>query len=82
MWLVRIIFWLQAFISPAVFFTLLALWMYSNGEQYAVPAIVLLATGIITGVIVAEYIRRKYGLENFFGRTYGTDKEDEKNENS
>jgi hypothetical protein len=66
MWLVRIIYWLQAFAAPVILFGLIALWVYSKGEKYPVPAILLLAIGVVTGVVLAEYIRRKIGLETFF----------------
>lgn len=66
MWLVRIIYWLQAFAASLILFGLLVLWVYSKGEKYSVPAIILLAIGVVTGVMLAEYIRRRTGLETFF----------------
>ena len=38
----------------------------------------LLVVGAVTGVILAEYIRRKIGLEIFFARIYGQNEMDEK----
>ncbi len=32
----------------------------------------------MAGIILAEWIRRKYGLETFFGRIYGPNEMDEK----
>ena len=77
--LIRSLFWLQAFFAPVILFGLLALCAYSKGEKYAAAAIVLLVTGGVTGIILAEYIRRKYGLETFFARIYGSNEMDEKN---
>lgn len=70
-WLIRTIFWFQAFAGPVLVFGLLAFLVYSKGEQYKEIAIALLVLGVITGIILAEWIRRKYGLETFFARIYG-----------
>jgi len=35
--------------------------------------------GVIAGIIIAEYVRRKIGLETFFGRIYGSNEMDKKN---
>jgi hypothetical protein len=52
--------------------------VYSGSEKNGVFSILLLITGVITGVCFAEYIRRKIGLEIFFGRLYGPNEMDEK----
>ncbi|MGK2862907.1 MAG: hypothetical protein ACSLE0_13310 [Chitinophagaceae bacterium] len=77
-WLIRILFWLQAFAGPFIFFGLMAFLAYSKGEQNKNIAIGLLAAGAVTGIILAEWIIRKYGLETFFGRIYGPNEMDEK----
>jgi hypothetical protein len=71
--------WLQAFAAPAIFFAAIALFVYSKAEKYAGIAIGLLIVGGIAGIIVAEYIRRKIGLDTFFGRLYGSSGTEEKN---
>ncbi|HMK26792.1 MAG TPA: hypothetical protein VK483_12250 [Chitinophagaceae bacterium] len=38
----------------------------------------LLIIGGVAGIIVAEYIRRKIGLETFFARRYGPNEMDKK----
>jgi hypothetical protein len=78
MWFIRLLFWVQAFAAPVILFGLIALLLYSKGERYAGIAIALLITGGIAGIIVAEYIRRKIGLDTFFGRLYGPNEMDEK----
>ena len=78
MWFIRMIYWLQAFAAPALLFGLIALWVYSGNEKNGFPALVLLILGVIAGIAVAEYIRRKIGLETFFGRLYGPSEMDEK----
>ena len=72
MWLIRIIFWLQAFAGPVLVFGLLAFLVYSKGEHNNGIAVALIVIGAIAGIILAEWIRRKYGLETFFGRIYGS----------
>lgn len=39
---------------------------------------ILLIIGAVTGIILAEYIRRKIGLDTFFARIYGPNEMDEK----
>lgn len=73
MWLVTLVFWLQAFAAPVILFGLIG---FALGNETAFY--VLLAAGILTGIMVAEYIRRKIGLDTFFARIYGPNKMDEK----
>ena len=72
-WLIRIIFWLQAFAGPVILCGLIGLMIGSM--KLFVP---LLIIGGVSGIIVAEYIRRKIGLEIFFARIYGQNEMDEK----
>ena len=72
-WLIRIIFWLQAFIGPVILFGLTGFLIGST--KLFVP---LLIIGGVVGIIVAEYIRRKIGLETFFARIYGPNEMDKK----
>ena len=73
MWFVNIIFWLQAFIAPVLLGGLIGIIIGSVKW-----IIILLVVGAVAGIIIAEYIRRKIGLSNFFGRTYGQNEMDEK----
>ena len=73
MWFVRILFWLQAFAAPVILFSLIGLRI----DSYDIM-IVLLIVGVVSGIILAEYIRRKIGLEIFFARIYGPNEMDEK----
>jgi len=43
---------------------------YENNKTIA---IILLVIGIIGGVVMAELVRRKYGLSNFFSRLYSNE---------
>lgn len=76
--IITVSFWLQAFAAPVILFGLLGLLVYSKGENYLLIAIVLLGIGVVAGIVIAEYIRRKVGLDTFFGRIYGPNEMDEK----
>jgi hypothetical protein len=65
--LVQLVFWIQAFAGPVLVMGLIALFVYSKGEKFKELAILIQLAGVIAGVIVAELIRRKYSLDNFFG---------------
>ena len=73
MWLVTIIFWLQAFVAPVIFLGLIG---FVIGDNSILS--ILLIIGAVTGIILAEYIRRKIGLDTFFARIYGPNQMDEK----
>ncbi|MEQ1678879.1 MAG: hypothetical protein ABL876_19440 [Chitinophagaceae bacterium] len=73
-WLINILFWLQAFAAPVILFGLIALATASSERM----AIVLLGIGGVVGIVLAEYIRRKIGLDTFFGRIYGPNEMDKK----
>ena len=77
MWLIRILFWIQAFAGPVLVFGFLAFLVYNNGEQNKNIAITLLMIGAIAGIILAEWIRCQYGLETFFGRIYDPNEMDQ-----
>ena len=72
-WLVTMFYWVQAFIAPVVLFGLIALFLYAKTKNIAV-AIGLLVIGVIGGALLAEFIRRRYGLETFFAAIYGSGK--------
>ena len=75
--LVDIIFWLQAFASPFFLAGLIALFIYIKSGNRS-SAIILVTIGVISGIFLAEFIRRKYGLDNFFGKIYGSGKLEKK----
>ena len=77
-WFIRIIFWLQIFVVPVLLFGLIAFDIYFKGERYSDIVIGVLGIGIISGIVIAEYIRKKIGLETFFARIYGPDELDQK----
>lgn len=78
MWFIKLLLWLQAFASPALLFAIIAFVVYSKNENSKGSAIILLVAGGIIGAFFAEWVRRKYGLENFFGQLYGSKKKKDK----
>lgn len=72
MWLVTVVFWLQAFLFPMVVCSAIGFWIESD---ISIPSLVI---GTVLGILFAEYIRRKIGLDVFFGRIYGPNEMDEK----
>ena len=71
--LISVLFWLQAFTSPVILFVVI--WFFTDSEKLFMPF--MIAGGVI-GIIVAEYIRRKIGLDVFFARIYSPNEMDEK----
>ena len=70
-WLIRTLYWVQLFAAPVVLFALISLFVYSRTENKTV-VIIFLSFGFVGGIFLAEFIRRKYGLETFFSGIYGT----------
>ncbi len=73
MWFVQIIFWFQAFLAPVFLFGLIGLAFDSKNVLIG-----MIIIGTLIGIILAEYIRRKIGLDVFFARIYGPNEMDEK----
>jgi energy-converting hydrogenase Eha subunit A len=72
MWFVNIFFWLQAFVAPVILFGIIA--FLTNAGKLFIP---LLIIGALVGIVIAEYIRRKIGLDIFFARIYGPNQMDD-----
>lgn len=73
MWFINLIYWFHAFLSPVLLFGLIGLGIGSEKIIF-----ILLAIGGVIGILLAEYIRRKIGLDMFFSRIYGPNEMDEK----
>jgi hypothetical protein len=73
MWFVNIFFWLHAFVAPVIPFGMIA--FLTDAGKLFIP---LLIIGIVVGIVLAEYIRRKIGLAVFFARIYGPNEMDDK----
>jgi hypothetical protein len=68
--LVEALSWLAIFIAPTMIGLVIGVYLYFKTGNYTltlIPAVI----GVVTGVLFAERIRRKYGCSNFFGRLRG-----------
>lgn len=65
--IVNAIFWLWAFILPPAIFGFLAFLWYGRSPGNLPYAIILFVIGLVLGVVLAEHIRKKHGLDIFFG---------------
>lgn len=72
MFFINAIFWLWVFIVPAGILAFVAYWLYLKSSDNLIYSIIIGVTGMVLGVVLAEYVRRKYGLDNFFGRLRAT----------
>jgi uncharacterized membrane-anchored protein len=79
MFLVDAIYWLGIFIVPSGIIGFFALWLYIDNAIGITLSILIATVGIVSGILLAEYIRKHYGLNNFFSRTSST--HDVKNRN-
>ena len=70
-WFIRMLYWLQVFAAPLILFGVIALIVYSRTET-KIFAIALFLIGFLSGIFLAEFIRRRYGLEKFFANLYGS----------
>lgn len=73
MWFINILYWLQAFSAPVILMGFVSLAI--GNEKWITP---LLTAGVLIGIILAEFIRRRVGLDTFFSRIYGPNEMDEK----
>jgi hypothetical protein len=73
MWFINIMYWLQAFAAPVMLFGFIGV-ITGSLKLF----ILLIIIGAVVGVFLVEYIRRKIGLDTFFGRLYGSNEMDEK----
>jgi hypothetical protein len=70
-WFTRTLYWLQLFAAPVILFGIISLVVYSRTEN-KISAIILLSISFLSGIFLAEFVRRKYGLEKFFANLYGS----------
>jgi hypothetical protein len=70
MWIVTILYWLQAFLCPVLLLGITGLLI--GDRQFL---FILLAAGVIAGIVLAEYIRRRTGLAAFFARLFSNDQD-------
>ena len=66
--LIDLIYWLGIFIVPSGILFFASLWVYYENENSLFWPIVIFVLGIVLGILLAEYIRKHYGLNNFWSR--------------
>ena len=72
MFFINAIYWLWLFIIPSGLFSFLGFWIYVKNNNNLPYAVFLGLVGITLGIVIAEFVRKKYGLDNFFGRISAT----------
>lgn len=80
MFFVNAVYWLHLFIVPVMVFSFAAFWIYAKDDSNMVYALLLVLAGILLGIFIAEKVRRKYGLSNFFGGMASTADADTEND--
>jgi len=78
MFFVNTVYWLQLFIVPVSVFSFAAFWVYEKDHANLPYALMLVIAGILLGVFIAEKVRKKFGLSNFFGRMATTSETENK----
>jgi hypothetical protein len=71
--LIQAIFWLQAFIAPVLLCSIAGFIIDISNTHNKFLAYMVFGFGIIGGIILAEFIRRKYGLDTFFSKISNSD---------
>lgn len=71
-YLVFALFWLRIFIIPTIVFAVIGLWLYRVNPHYLPLSIVVGCIGMTLGALWAENVRKKHGLDHFWGRLYAT----------
>ncbi len=72
MFIINTFHWLSIFIIPAGILGFIAYYNYVKSSDNLLWSILLAVLGSVIGIFFAEFIRRKYGLDNFFGRLSAT----------
>jgi MFS family permease len=65
-------YWLGIFLSPFLASVLVAYLLHYSLGWSSFISVLVLVVGIVGGILLAEYIRRKYGCSNFWARLSGT----------
>jgi len=68
---IEIIYWILFFLSPFLAFTIIAVIFYLNNPSNHWLPVTLLIIGVISGIVLAERIRRKHGTANYMGTLWG-----------
>lgn len=75
---IGLVFWLWLFIIPTGMMGFFGFLLYKKSPGNWPYFIFLSAFGIMAGVVLAEHIRKKYGLDHFFSRIIAAPEFDKK----
>jgi len=70
--LVNAIYWLWLFFVPTIILGLVSIWLFYESESNFPYSLAIGIIGLVIGILLAEYVRRKHGLDLFFGRILST----------
>ena len=65
---VETIFWLAIVASPLLLTGAIGLLVYISNERMLWLGIVVCLAGLITGIVLAEKVRRNFGCANYIGK--------------
>jgi hypothetical protein len=66
--IINLIFWLWLFLMPSCILGVIAYYKYYNNPKNLFLPVVILVVGVSLGILLAEFVRRKFGLDIFFGK--------------
>ena len=72
MFFINLIYWLWLFIITAGLWGFIGFWLFKKSSENLAYLIIVSIIGVVLGVLLAEHVRKKYGLDNFFGRLIST----------
>jgi hypothetical protein len=70
--LIELFYWMTIWLSPALFFSIVAFVLYINNETMAWVSIGLVLIGVVLGAILAERIRKRHGCSHYVAKILGT----------
>lgn len=72
LFIINTIYRLLLFIVPASILGFISALLYLKSKDDLFFSVIIGIAGISFGIALAEYVRRKYGLNNFFSRIHAT----------
>ena len=69
--IMEVVYWIELFLAPFLPLSIIGVIIYFNNTNYGWLSIVLMITGGVLGILLAERIRKKYGTATYIGRIRG-----------
>jgi len=67
---IEFVFWLAIFASPFLACFAIAAIIYASHENLKLISIAIIIIGFISGILLAEKIRKKYGCSNYISKIF------------